>query len=124
MRTNKLKAVLIDPATQTVEAVELDEGLEALRDAIHCDYVDAVSLGDGLTLWVDDEGLYSKESPQFFEIIETAQPIAGRGVVLMTNDSGDSVSLPEFVTANVIRSLISFVEYDNPPEPRVEFYSF
>lgn len=90
-----MRALLIDPFTQTVTDYDLDEGIQAIYDATSCDCITSVRLPDhaGIDncIFVDDEGLY-REGQEFFTLIGYPQPIAGRGLVVGIDREGDTIS--------------------------------
>lgn len=96
-----MQAFLINPADKAVTSVELpDTGdkLPAICKHLRCDTFDAVSLPNGDCIYVDDEGLL-KPMQHFFAVRGSAQPYAGRGLVVGTDARGRSiapaVTLPE-----------------------------
>jgi len=66
-RKAKLKAVLINPETETVQDVEIEHSLEALQKAVD-GYIETVSFPQGHVMIVNEEGTFR---PNFktFEIL-------------------------------------------------------
>lgn len=108
MATKKLKGFLINPYQRTVEEVEVEHSggssYVGLKNAIGCDRVDCVSLGDqdtettkkGNDIWVDDEGMYA--NTMFFRQSKLAPMnlLPGKAVVLgvdLKNGSTTDTSL-------------------------------
>lgn len=85
-----INAILIDAKARSVTAVQFDVDGDHLA-LVDCNLVEAITLPNGDTGWVDEEGLLT--NPQdFFEMPEHyPQPIAGRCLITGTewNDEGD-----------------------------------
>ena len=80
-----MKAVLIKAAEKKVVAVDVkpdpNRSLEGLRALIGCDMVQPVVVGDGVTIWVDEEGRL-KQPTAGFRLSGIATDFAGNGVLL------------------------------------------
>ena len=87
-----MRAILIDPFTQTIEEVDYSGDYKDIYGLIQCDLFTTVYLPNTSddTLFVDDEGLYV-ENQRFFKIDGFEQPLAGRGLMLGTDEEGESV---------------------------------
>lgn len=101
-----MRAIKIDPRTRTVEAVETPAGLDDLYRLIECDIVEAVKLGKGQMLWVDEEGLMRKEIKPFFAFRGYEdKPLCGVGLILGADEYGDNtdttLSVPDIYNAVV-----------------------
>ncbi len=90
--------LLIDPVAQTITEAEYDGDSRnialLLSDAercIKCSTFTAIYPVDGLTIFVDNNGLLN-EPKYFFRYEGYAQPIAGRGLVPGANREGASVA--------------------------------
>lgn len=111
-----MKAYLINPFDHTITQVEYTGTLDNIYELIQASPITTVGLSNGTwdqdVIYVDDEGLY-RENQRYFLLRGYPQPLAGRGLVLGTNEEGDSVepkiSLPE------LRGLIMWAR----PELRV-----
>jgi hypothetical protein len=81
-----MRAILIDPFTQTIEEVDYSGDYKDIYSLIECDLFTTVYLPNTSddTLFVDDEGLYV-ENQRFFKIDGFEQPLAGRGLLLGTD---------------------------------------
>lgn len=86
-----MKTILIDPFERKVAALELiGEGLDPIYAAIHADCFSIVALDDkGDALFIDDDGLF-RERQEFFAIGNYPHPLAGRSVLLGTDDEGNT----------------------------------
>jgi len=84
-----MRAILIDPFTQTIEEVDYSGDYKDIYGLIQCELFSTVYCLED-TLFVDDEGLYVKDQ-RYFKVAGYPQPLAGRGLLLGTNEEGDSV---------------------------------
>ena len=86
------KAILIDPTEKTITEVDYDElgSYRQIYELIDADLFDVLRLDDGDAIYVDDEGLYNKQD--YFLYGEYPQPLAGRGLVLGTDEEGETIA--------------------------------
>lgn len=106
-----MKAYLIDPFAKTVSEVEYDGNYKNIYKLISSptnpvSTFTCVNVNEAEdTVFVDDEGLLGNMSTQEFFTLN-GYPLAGKGLVLGTNEDGDSVSpsisLKEFLMDNEI----------------------
>jgi hypothetical protein len=92
IQENEMKAYLIDPFTKTISMVEYSGDYNEIYKLIECDTftcADFNSFGD--TVFVDDEGLINGKDQEFFLIGDYPSPLAGKALVLGTNQEGESV---------------------------------
>lgn len=88
-----MHAYLIDPFTQTITQVEYSGDYQEIYKLTDCDTFTCVGINEfGDTVFVDDEGLINGKQQEFFMIANYPDPLAGKGLVLGTDDEGDSVS--------------------------------
>lgn len=89
-----MKAILIDAKNQSVQEVHYDDNIEHIKKLLECDYFTVpVQLDNGDALYVDDESLLKDPStlPGAFTFSEYPyQMLFGHGLILGTNDQGDS----------------------------------
>lgn len=138
-------AILIDPYSKTIMPRTLDltqriGGYHALRHAVFGDGVGLichVNLGpvprrpgeSALTLsgYVDDEGLLVDWGKQaFFRIGPAGEtpPLAGRMIVVCTDEEGESVGVPEFLLPLLLERLRAIVAWLDPKDVRVPAPTF
>ena len=73
-------------------------------------------------MYVDDEGLYV-ENQVFFGIAGCPQPLAGRGLILGTDDEGDSTDCTS--SLDTIKKMVTWLEQGaTSPRPVMEFFGF
>lgn len=88
-----MKAILINPETQTISEIRIRKGYKAIQKAIDCETIDApVAFDNEDTLYCDDEGLFK---PQKGGIIakDWAIPILGKVLILGSDHKGNSVDV-------------------------------
>jgi len=87
-----MKAFLIDPFKQDITEVEYSGHYTEISRLLTCKWFTCVyppSLNDDV-IYVDDEGLYV-EDQRFFVVDGVPYPLGGYGLILGTDDEGDSV---------------------------------
>lgn len=92
-----MRAILIDPIARTFTEAEHNgdykQIYEFLSDplfGVEVDDFNSVRINYDNILWVDGEGLL--KNPRYFMLLRGySQPLAGRGLILGTNDEGESV---------------------------------
>jgi len=86
-----MRALIIDPARQTVSEADLDMSLRSLQEAVGGNIEVAHEFPNGDVLYVNEEGLSraedaleGKDDPEraFWFDIDAHQPFAGRGIVV------------------------------------------
>lgn len=105
-----IKAILIDPFTETVSRVTLvDTKLQTFRTLLDCDIITMAGLADGVDMILDDEGLLKDSKSQaYFKMGINSQPFAGKALVVGTDDEGNTVSLPENITTEKVFQRVIF----------------
>jgi len=111
-----MRTILIDPVANTVTEHTLpDSGkgnLHSFYDVLNCDLVDYVSLGNNVDLWVDDEGALKDAAERGYFVVHNMgrghRLIAGRGLVVGHDEDGNSTSIPDRVTVDMIKRHILF----------------
>ena len=84
-----MKAYLIDPFEKSINEVEYSGDYQDIYKLINADLFDVAYIDDGIGVFVDDEGLY-KPNQAFFQVGYAM--LAGYGLVLGTDDEGESIS--------------------------------
>lgn len=86
-----MKAILIDPFTQSITEVDYSGDYHDIYKLIDCDTFTVATINhrqDGI--FVDDEGLFKTEQA-FFWHKGYPQPLAGKGLILGCDEDGESV---------------------------------
>lgn len=100
-------AILVDPFARTIEEVTWNGDFHHIYDLIECDTFDCARIGrDGDSFYVDDDGLF-KEEQAFFWNAGYPQPLAGKSLLMGTDENGESVS-PK-LSLEQVRSTTKFV---------------
>lgn len=93
-----MKALLIDPAFRTITKVDYTGDFRQIYELIDADNFDVVSVAGPddkeVSVFVDGEGLLNNNPHGWFTIEGYAQPLRGRGLVLGTDEYGESVDAP------------------------------
>lgn len=98
-----MRAIHINPHNQTVSEVEYSGDYHDIYKLIDADLFTVVytDIGD---IFVDDEGLF-KGDQAFFWLRGTPQPLAGHGLVLASDDEGETIGCTadlEYVRKNIV----------------------
>jgi hypothetical protein len=103
-----MRAILINAANRTVEAIELESGLKPIYEAIGCTCFGGFEYNHhGDYVYYDDESLFS--NPQHFvELSDEYQPIAGNLLIVGTDDQGNSTDV--VCTVDDIKNDIIFMD--------------
>jgi len=126
-----IRVIIIDPFRETVTEAQLEAGdYRAIYPLIDCDTFDiARTMGEdwipahysmhwdikaveamrraSIDVYCDDEGLF-KLAPLYATMLPTGQPLAGKLMLASSNDEGETVGLPDFMTVEVVARAISF----------------
>lgn len=86
-----MRALLIDPTTQTISEVDYSGDFHHIYELLDCSTFDVVSIDPAHDIYVDDEGLL-KQPSMFFEYKGYQTPLAGKGLVLCHDDEGNSTA--------------------------------
>lgn len=110
-----LRSILICPAMQTVCEVYITSGLEGIyyalgkTDPMFSGVVECVQVGRKADLWICEEANLHEGRPvwSFCE-----NKFAGSALILYHNDEGESVSVPDFITPEVIQAAIQWTDLE------------
>lgn len=83
-----MKAILIDPHSETISEVVYDGDWKSIGPWIDADLFDVVQVGNDDVVYIDDEGLF-RDGQKFFWMQGWAHPLCGKALVLgETQDGG------------------------------------
>lgn len=86
-----MKALLITPATESVEQVEI-ASLEDIKQLIGFDTVDSDEIGpDGDRLYFDEECFIRGDAVSGRFQIDKVAPVAGKGMIVGAADGGENL---------------------------------
>jgi hypothetical protein len=107
-----MQAILIDPFRQEIQPVEYSGDYTEIQKLIGCKWFTCVYPPDlnGDVIYVDDEGLYV-EDQRFFMIKGVPSPLAGYGLLLGTDDEGDSIRPKSNVMELIQRLSFADIEF-------------
>lgn len=84
---------LINSLDRTITRVPYDGDYKSIYALIGCDLFDVVRMKNGDAIYVDDEGLLKEdENLGWFTLKGASFALRGNGLVLGTDEDGDSVS--------------------------------
>lgn len=102
-----MRAYLINPFTRSITEVEYDGNYKSIYGLINAHCFDVARLDHGDGIYIDDEGLISGQPQQFFLVKGYPTPLAGKGLVLGSDDEGETT--PPRITLDQLTSLITFL---------------
>lgn len=86
-----MKAILIDPFTQTISEVDYDGNYKNIYKLIEANCFDLAHLDRGDAIFVDDAGLING-TRALFKHEDYHSVLAGKGLILGSNNQGASIS--------------------------------
>jgi len=105
-----MKAYLIDPFTQSITEVEYSGDYKQIYSLIDADLFTCADINEfGDTVFVDDEGLINGKPQEFFLVADYPTPLAGKGLVLGTNQEGESVE--PSITLDQLRASVDWIPH-------------
>lgn len=116
-----MRGILIDPISRTVTEVDHKNDYRDIYRLIEATDFNAVAINDPCNhcIYVDGESLLVDEPGPFFQWKGYHQPIAGKGLILRTDEGGDSQDATftlEFVRHMVTWPDIEFVGFEQIPD--------
>jgi hypothetical protein len=108
-----MRAILIDPFKCEVTEIDYDnsnfENLYPLlsHESMPVDCFTVIDYGEGETLYVDDEGLL--KNPERGFLLGNSQPLAGKGVMLGSDEDGNSIATK--IPLEDIKDRVLFFEF-------------
>lgn len=108
------RSILIDPYTRNISEVFTDGGGEAIKNAMSgpehtVDLFTVLDLGGDQTLYLDDEGLLFA-GRFIWRLKGYPNPLAGRGLILGTDEEGDSI--PTRLTVPEVRAMVEWTDLE------------
>lgn len=106
-----MRAILIDPHSETVSEVEIHNAeLDTLQEAIGADSIDFSSLGSGVKAVVDDLGLYRPgQRYWFFNLPGGLVMMAGKALLVSMAPDGELDGLTHKATLDYTRSIVAWL---------------
>lgn len=112
-----MRAILIDPVEETVTEVDYDGDFRSIYSLLDITCFTCVQINShGDVIYIDDEGLM-KSGQLFFEHAAYPRPLAGKGLVLGTNDEGETV--PPVVATHKLCDDVLFLGEIEPPSAEI-----
>lgn len=113
-----MKAIKIDVIAKEVKEIELEPGIKNIYRELDCDLFTVIypmGLLEGDCIYIDDEGLLRQPPLGAFYIKGFPQVLSGHGLVIGTDDEGDSISAS--TPLQQIKALVRFEDPHYLPEP-------
>tara|TARA_R110002051_G_scaffold159926_1_gene231388 strand:- start:9123 stop:9470 length:348 start_codon:yes stop_codon:yes gene_type:complete len=111
-----IKAKLIDPFNQSVIPALISKDYKDWKKLMNIKSpIDTVRLTDTIYVIVDDEGLH-KDGNRYFKLKDYPQPLAGRAIIVNTDEEGELIDLGKYNTDDIEWREESFYL-----EPKMEF---
>ena len=103
-----MKAILINAKTKEVKEVEMGRDYKEIYTQLECELFTAGTyLDEADVIYVDDEGLING-TDNFFTFEGAHQPFAGNGLIMGTDDEGESTDCK--VSFNEVKDRVKFYE--------------
>jgi hypothetical protein len=103
-----MKAYLVNPFEQTITEVRYSGNYQQIYSHLDCDCFTVADFNEqGDCVFVDDEGLISGKHQEFFMIDGYPTPLAGMGLILGTNQEGESTA--PSITIDQARAMVQWV---------------
>ena len=104
-----MKAIFIDAKNKEVKEVEIKGDLQSWYETIGCGMVEcALYFDEHDSIMVDEEGLFNDQCNDFFFVKGGHQPFAGNGLVVGTDENGESVSTK--ISLDEVKSKVKFMD--------------
>ncbi len=119
-----MKAIKIDVKNKSVYWVDInkEDDLKSIYEHLECSTFDIVPIGNGMDMYVDDEGLLLNEPIGAFKFkYSDMQAFSGHGLIMGCNEDGESIPPP--ITVKAIETVIEFVSPELLPEPSFKIIS-
>lgn len=86
-----MRGILIDPFTKKIEEVDTTGKLPEIYSMLGVELITIVHIGESDVLFLDDEGLFvPRDEQEYFYWSGSNQPYAGKGLIIGTDEEGDS----------------------------------
>jgi|TARA_R110000803_G_scaffold139084_1_gene205755 hypothetical protein len=120
--TNLINVVVIDPVNQEVrwESINNNGDPKEFADVMGCNAMDSVNMGEGVIMYVDDNGLLYEENRYFsFETEEQSQSFAGVCILAICDNMGNTLSFDRDI--GEVRELVKWKPEGYKEEPFMAF---
>lgn len=86
-----MRGILVDPFNKTIEEVDTTGKLPEIYSMLGVELITIVHIGESDVLFLDDEGLFvPRDEQEYFYWAGSNQPYAGKGLIIGTDEEGDS----------------------------------
>lgn len=110
----RIAAYLIDPNQRSIEPVTVTltqrpDPLSEIYALLGCRLIASVPLAGSDVIYVDDEGLINRAVCEYFGVQGIGQPLAGRGLVVGTDNEGEDADVE--TSLDDIKQRVTFIEH-------------
>ena len=103
-----MKAILINAKTKEVKEVEMGKDYNEIYTQLGCELFTAgMYMEQSDVMYVDDEGLING-TDEFFTLEGAHQPFAGNGLIMGTDDEGESTDCK--LSFNEVKNKVKFYD--------------
>ena len=103
-----MKAFLIDAYEQTIQAIDIEASLSAVRQAIGFDAIESDDVDGGHDRLFFDEECFIRVQPGPGRFrLDSLPPVAGRGVVVGGGPEADTLRAPD-ITLDELKARVQF----------------
>ena len=104
-----MQVFVIDPATQRIDAVDIDDGLDGVRRLVGYDSVDADEIDANGNRLYFDESCFIRQVPGAGRFkLGSLAPVAGRGVVVGSDAATGALRAPQ-VTLEALAQRVRYL---------------
>ena len=112
----RIKTILIDPYDQSLSYVDIsDSNIQDYYSVMQCSCFDVVSLGGGVIMFVDDEGILKDN--RYFQL--GSQNFAGRCIIANSTDDGGTTDC--HLTIEQVAEKLEWLPEGHKEEPFMSF---
>jgi|TARA_R110000751_G_scaffold55061_2_gene118153 hypothetical protein len=114
----KIQTILIDPCDQSISYIDISNSvIQDYYEAMQCSCFDVIRLGDGVIMYIDDEGLLKDN--MYFRL--GSHNFAGRCIIANETDDGGTTDC--HWTIDQVVKKIEWLPEGHKEEPFMQFVS-
>ena len=112
----KIQTIFIDPYDQHISYIDIsDSNIQDYYSVMQCSCFDVIRLGDGVIMFVDDEGIWKDN--RYFQL--GRQTFAGRSIIADSTDDGGTID--SHLTIDQVSEKIEWLPEGHKEEPFMSF---
>lgn len=115
-----MRGILIDPFNRTIEEIETTGKLPEIYSMLGVELITIVHIGETDVLFLDDEGLFvDRHEQEYFQWAGASQPFAGKGLIVGTDEDGDSTDAE--ISLEEVNGKVSWIDKETTDIDPQEF---